>query len=395
MRILVVQESDWLARGPHQQHHLMEKLSLRGHQIRVIDYEVAWRERRNISLLSRRQVFDGVTKIHRDARVSVIRPTLLRIPHLDYVAILFSHAMEIIRQIKEFKPDIIVGFGILNSYIAMRLVRGRIPFAYYLIDALHTLVPFQAYQPIAKAIESRTLQAADGVVVINDELRNYAIEMGATPHKTTVIRAGIDLERFNPKINGQEIRKSYGIRRDDIVLLFMGWLYNFSGLREVALELSKAIDEYGKLKLLVVGEGDLFGELQRIKETRNLNQLILAGRQPYARIPAFICASDICLLPAHKNVIMENIVPIKMYEYMACAKPVISTYLKGVVREFGHDSGVFYVREPKEVLKRALELSSDSQLLNASRLKARSAAERFDWDHIASDFEKTLREMVN
>ena len=43
MKILVVQESDWMKRNPHQQHHLMELLGLRGHEIRVIDYEVDWK----------------------------------------------------------------------------------------------------------------------------------------------------------------------------------------------------------------------------------------------------------------------------------------------------------------------------------------------------------------
>jgi len=39
MKILVVQESDWVLRGPHQNHHLMERLSIKWHEVRVIDYE--------------------------------------------------------------------------------------------------------------------------------------------------------------------------------------------------------------------------------------------------------------------------------------------------------------------------------------------------------------------
>jgi glycosyltransferase involved in cell wall biosynthesis len=175
----------------------------------------------------------------------------------------------------------------------------------------------------------------------------------------------------------------------------MGWLYTFSGLREVTLELVEAKNKYPNLKLLVVGDGDLLPDLKSIKSECGLEQLILAGRQPYDRIPDFISASDICLLPSHDNAIMQNIVPIKMYEYMACAKPVISTYLKGIVKEFGHNNGVFYVKEPQEVLKKALELSSDPQLLNSSKRKARSFAERFDWDLVTGDFEKALREMTD
>ena len=44
MKILLVQESDWLKRNPHQQHHLMERLSLRGHEITVIDYNIDWKK---------------------------------------------------------------------------------------------------------------------------------------------------------------------------------------------------------------------------------------------------------------------------------------------------------------------------------------------------------------
>jgi glycosyltransferase involved in cell wall biosynthesis len=396
MRMLVVQESDWLSRGPHQQHHLMEKLALRGHKVRVIDYEITWRAHWKGELYSRRKVFERVSKIYRDATVTVVRPAILKIPHLDFLSIIFSHTGEIARQVKEFKPDVVIGFGILNTYVAMRLAtRSGIPFVYYLIDALHTLVPFGPYQPIARAFESMTLREAKKVLAINEELRRYAVEMGAEFGKTTVLRAGIDLERFNPQRRGGEIRRLFGIQKRDFVLLFMGWLYTFSGLREVTLELNKAKSKYPNLKLLVVGDGDLLPDLKSIKNEHGLDQLILAGRQPYDKIPEFISASDICLLPAQDNTIMQNIVPIKMYEYMACAKPVISTYLKGIVKEFGHDNGVFYVKEPQEVLKKALELSSDPQLLAAARLKAHSFAEQFDWNNVTNDFEKALREMAN
>ena len=63
-----------------------------------------------------------------------------------------------------------------------------------------------------------------------------------------------------------------------------------------------------------------------------------------SEMPAFIAASDICLLPAYPwEKTMQDIVPIKMYEYMAMKKPVIATRLPGVMKEFGEDNGVVYV----------------------------------------------------
>lgn len=83
MNILVVQESDWIQRNPHQQHHLMERLSLRGHNIRVIDYEIDWKTNKNEGLISKRTVFKDVHKIHDEARIDVVRPGLLKIPVLN------------------------------------------------------------------------------------------------------------------------------------------------------------------------------------------------------------------------------------------------------------------------------------------------------------------------
>ncbi|CAD6494694.1 MAG: hypothetical protein LAKADJCE_00906 [Candidatus Argoarchaeum ethanivorans] len=51
MKILVVQESDWVRRCPHQNHHLMERLSRKGHEARVIDYEIMWKEHKNKEII--------------------------------------------------------------------------------------------------------------------------------------------------------------------------------------------------------------------------------------------------------------------------------------------------------------------------------------------------------
>lgn len=68
-------------------------------------------------------------------------------------------------------------------------------------------------------------------------------------------QASILIERYDPNTDGSEIRKRYGIKDDDSVLFFMGWLYDFSGLKEVATELSKIKDEKPDIKLLIEGAG--------------------------------------------------------------------------------------------------------------------------------------------
>ena len=395
MRILLVQETDWFEKGPLQQHHLMERLSLKGYEIRVIDHEIVWKTHGKQELRSKRRVFNNVSRVYKGANITVVRPQIIKIPHLDYISLVLSRKKEIKRQINEFHPAVIVGFQILSAYLAMRAAKkNNLPFIYYWTDAYHTQIPFKVYQPIGEYIEKRILKNADRVIVINDKLKDFVVERGSNPERTQVEKAGVDFGRFNPDTDGNEIRERYGIEKDDFVLFFVGWLYHFAGLKEIAIELAKIKNENPKIKLLIVGDGDAFDDLQRIREEYQLdNQVILAGKQPYEKVPAFIASSDICLLPAHNNEMMHDIVPIKLYEYMACGKPVITTRLPGVMREFGEDHGIIYVDRPEDALKEAIELIENGTVKEYGS-KARRFVEKYNWDDIVDDFEGILEEVV-
>ena len=395
MRILVVQESDWLQKGPHQQHHLMEKLSLKGHEVMVIDFEVGWSQKPRKGLYAKRMLLNNVSKAYKDASVVIVRPSMLKLPLLDYASIIFTHTLEIYRQIVEFRPNVVVGFGILNTFIAMRISKlFRVPFVYYLIDALHTLIPLKELRFFGRVLESSTLRKSDVVCVINEGLRDYAVKLGARPEKVHVVRAGVDLKRFNPHLEGCPVREELGIDKDDVVLFFMGWLYRFSGLKELAYELAKIKDTYSRLRLVVVGEGEMYQELQRIRKECCLNELILTGWLPYAAIPNYIAMADVCLLPAYDNEVMRHIVPIKMYEYMACGKPVIATELSGLMREFGQGNGVIFVKRPEDVLKKAVELAEDKRELKDLGEKASNYVQKYSWEAITDQFERILKELA-
>jgi glycosyltransferase involved in cell wall biosynthesis len=390
LRILIVQESDWLRRNNHQQHHLAELMSLRGHEVRVIDYEVMWKKDDG-GLWAGGKVYLDVNKIYENAKVTVIRPETLKIKVLDYLSLLWTHYREIKRQILEFKPDVVVGFSILNSYIALGLCKQyKIPFVYYWLDVLHLLVPIKQFQPLAKSIESRIMKQADLCLAINDTLGEYMSNLGAK--KVEIIKAGVNFNMF--KLTGKNIRKEYGIKDEDIVLLFVGWLYNFSGLKEIALKLAERRNSF--LKLIIVGDGDAYEELKQIQKSNHTeDKLILVGRKPYEEIPAFIESSDICILPSYINEpIMQDNVPIKMYEYLAMGKPVITTKLNGIMREFGYDNGVVYVDKPEDVINRSVDMA-EFGFVKMHGEQARNFVKDYTWDKRADEFENTLKGLIN
>ncbi|HOI40933.1 MAG TPA: glycosyltransferase [Methanobacterium sp.] len=391
MKILVIQESDWLQRNPHQQHHLMERLSLRGHEIRVIDYEINWKTNNNPGLIAKRTEFKDVHKIHEGASVDVVRPSFLKVSVLNYFSWVVTNYREINRQIKEYKPDVIVAFGLLNACIASRAAKKHnIPFVYYLIDVLYNLIPERSLQALGKRVKKITIKNSDMVITINKTLAEFAMSIGADSEKTMVIDAGIDLDNFNPeKIDGSSIRNEYGVEDDELLLFFMGWIYHFSGVKEVAEELGKGAHD--NIKLMIVGDGDAYDDLVEIRDKYNMGkQLILTGKQPYDKIPEFIASSNVCILPAYADeIIMKDIVPIKFYEYMAMEKPVITTQLNGVIAEFGEDKGILYVDKPEDVV--SLSSKIDIEDLGG---KALEFVRDNDWNTITDTFEETLKKLI-
>ena len=369
-------------------------MAQRGHEVRVIDFEIGWRERSTRERIAPRRVVADVHKVCDDASVTVVRPAFIRVRVLDYVSSAISHSLEIRRQMREFRPDVVVGLGILNGFAGIRLSRRRrIPFVYYLIDTLHRLVPEPAFRGLSKVLEESNLRRSSLVLSINQTLHDYALAMGAQGGRSKVLPAGVDLSRYN-SADRRRTRSELGIAEDDLVLFFMGWMYSFSGLLEVAQAILGGGESTKNLKFLVVGKGPVWDGLQALRNDEGSGNRILALEWlPYAQIPSYLVASDICLLAAQRDKVMQDIVPIKMYEYLAAAKPVLATRLPGLVREFGEGHGVVYVEGPEQVVPRALELARNG-LLPGLGAQARAFVSGNDWQTIADTFENYLKELV-
>ena len=396
MKILVVQESDWLERNPHQQHHLMERMALRGHEIKVIDYPIDWSKENKPGLVYKRQVYENISKIKQNANIEVVRPSFVKIKGINYATLFFSHKKEIERQIREFKPDIILGLGILNTYNASKIAKKHnIPFVYYFIDVLHALIPEKAFQSLGKRFTQKTIQNADLVITINKKLSEFAVKMGSKPDKTILIDAGIDLASYDPDLDDSKIRQEYGIGEDDIVLFFMGWIYEFAGMKELARALGEAKDKYPKYRILVVGDGDAYDEMCQIRDEYEMpDQLILTGKQPFERIPEFLASADFCLLPAHiDEPIMQDIVPIKIYEYLAMKKVVIASELPGISKEFGYGHGIEYIQEASEVLETVQKILDDGRYDEIAST-AREYVKSNDWEVITDKFEQAMKNLL-
>jgi glycosyltransferase involved in cell wall biosynthesis len=395
VRILAVQETDWIGRNPILHHRMLEELSRDRAEVIVLDYDILWRQKGVRPLWQPRSVVSGHFKYFANSRVTLIRPAMIRIPGFGRASWLVATWMELRALLDRWHPDVVIGYGISNAMLARKMARARgIPFVYHVMDALHTLAEPRALRPIARVVERWVMTQADRVIVVNRRLREYAVAMGALPRRIDVIPMGV--LPVKSVASARDVRMRLGIAEYDFVLLFMGWLYTFSGMREIATELGRRVEAFPTVKLFVIGDGDLLPELRRLSENPTLRgRLIVLGRRPVEEMPDFIRASDVGLLPAHRTSAMEYIVPAKVIEYMENGKPVIATRLPGLEAEFGELPGLLYVDRPAEVFDRLQELFASgrprdaaSELGSTCRDLMRS---REDWATVTARFEQVLR----
>ena len=394
MKILVVQESDWIKRNPHQQHHLMERLAERGHEIHVIDYPIDWGLEDQKGFINSEETIEGYSKIISGVSVKVTRPAFIRVKGLNYLSMLHTHRKCIKSEIDDFKPDVIVGLGLLNTLIASKLAQKKeIPFIYYVIDNLYALIPEKPLQIFGKKVFKKVLENTTLTLSINKKLQELTIKNGTPENKTKVIPAGIDLKKYKTQ-NTDQLKQKYNIKNQDTVLFFMGYIYHFAGIKELATKIGQKQKEYPNIKLLIVGDGEAYEDLKKIQEKYNLqDQLILTGRQPYDLIPQFLSIPDYCLLPAYQDEeIMQDIVPIKIYEYLAMGKPVISTLLPGIHTEFQENNGVIYINQAEEIPELIKKINTtEYEKLSKQGLEY---VKNNDWEKITDTFEETLKEIT-
>jgi teichuronic acid biosynthesis glycosyltransferase TuaH len=112
--------------------------------------------------------------------------------------------------------------------------------------------------------------------------------------------------------------------------------------------------------------------------------VIIVGPKPYAEIPDLMRGFDVCIAPHLVTPFTESLNPIKLWEYLAAGKPIVSTPVAGF-RDFPRL--VRLADGPVEFLKATYNaLSEKSELAEARRTEAR----KHSWDRRVDAIERVI-----
>lgn len=401
MNILFIHEIDWLKKVVFEIHTISELLSLFGHNVYVIDYESMWKREGFFNFGSlRTRVIGNVNRAYPNATVELRRPGFIKITGISRFSAIFTQYREIRRTIKEKKIDAIVLYSVPTSgWQAIHLAKKfNIPVVFRSIDVLNQMVTCPVLRPMTRLLEKHVYSKADYILALTPKMSKYVTDLGAEPSKVGQLLIPVDTTMFKPTPESGELRRKWGLGEGDVVILFIGTLFDFSGLDILIRCFNEVLKEVPEARLLIVGDGPQRPKLEKIvAETGLKKQVIITGFQPYETMPQYINMSTICINTFLVNDTTKDIFPSKIVQYLACGKAVVATRLPGMVTVIaGEDEGVMYSDSVGEMPARLVTLLKSKE--NRQRLE-RSGLTYVQQNHsnegVAHQLEGKLEELVN
>ena len=188
-------------------------------------------------------------------------------------------------------------------------------------------------------------------------------------------------------------REQIGVSQDVKLICFVGSFLPWQGVEDMVEAFSLAVRRIPHIKLLIIG--DINPEFKGgPKLKRNLvtmikrlgleSKVIFAGRVPYERVPIYINASDVCIVAQTRS--RSGYSPLKLFEYMACGKPLVATDVDGI-REVVRESNCGVLVPPQDTVKLAdaiLKLLKNANLMTRfGENGLRCVTEKYTWESLA------------
>src|SRR5262249_38330896 len=87
------------------------------------------------------------------------------------------------------------------------------------------------------------------------------------------------------------------------------------------------------VRFVLLGEGAAKDELQADAARRHLTNVAFLAPLPHAQLPLAIAAADVCFAGLRPLPLFEATMPVKCYEAMACARPILLAAADGLARQ--------------------------------------------------------------
>src|SRR5439155_11214219 len=126
------------------------------------------------------------------------------------------------------------------------------------------------------------------------------------------------------------------------------------------------------------------------------DSVIVTGWLSYENVPTFLKICDIFVFPGMDSELLRHIIPMKFYEYLAAGKPVVSTSLEGIAREFQSLGSVHLVSSAIQIVDTALSVVANPDQCRIEGERGESfVKDQRSWFRLTDQLERCLLDLIS
>jgi glycosyltransferase involved in cell wall biosynthesis len=243
------------------------------------------------------------------------------------------------------------------------------------------------------------LETANCIICVSEQLKTHLVRKWQIPaQKILVFSNCVDVEQFRPDSNiRRQVRESLGIKKEPLIL-FVGNFYEWHDIGTLLGAFSSVLNERPDARLILVGDGTQRETMEQRSNELNVSHAVhFIGRIPHADVPGYMASADIAIVPYPKMDQKNWLSPLKLFEYMASARPIVASAVGQVVNIIQHEENGLLV-PPDDVTQMAdaiMRLVADKELRMRLGKQARNdAIQHHSWEEYLSRLENVFTDVI-
>ena len=247
--------------------------------------------------------------------------------------------------------------------------------------------------------EMQVVRGARRIICVTAGIRDQLVSHYGVHHdQCVVVPNATDTELFRPQPK-LECQQQVGLKPEDYNIGFVGAFKPWIDFERLLTATKCLHDQNIPARFTLVGDGLKYEEVkQQIKQCGLTESIQLIGRVPHKMIPRWIGAFDVCVAPSAGTYVRRiGKSSMKLFEYMACARPVVATALPSIIETIETaQAGLLYdIGDTNMLTQHLLSLYHDVSLREAMGVRGREyVVKHHSWDRVAERIEAVMLELL-
>lgn len=270
-------------------------------------------------------------------------------------------------------------FWTYDPYSVEILRKFRPKLAIYDCIDEHSAYPYPGNKRYLKQREAELCREVDIVFVTARGLLRSKRPFNTN---TFFVPNGVDFRHFS-KAYYERLESPYDIRNvPKPILGYVGAIADWIDL-DLIEYLAKSEPRWS---IVMIGPVD---NKRCVRRFKNINNLHFLGRKDFKLLPSYIQAFDVCLNPFKLNDLTKTVNPLKVYEYLASGKVIVSTDMPEI---YPLKSVVQIASSRKDFLKKVQVALEGNETSALSRLEA---VKRYSWEFLLKEICKKIEKRMD